>query len=74
MRLWMGVLLHRCILMAIVMVRLGLSILMGLTVTIVAFPSPVAAGVVVLANHTEGKVTFAVIQPDGRQVRRALDR
>ena len=44
------------------------------SVAIVAFPSPVAAGVVVLANHTEGKVTFAVIQPDGRQVRRALDR
>ncbi len=70
----MGVLVHRCLLTAIVMVRCGLSVLMGLVVTTVAFPSPAAVGVVVLANHTDGKVTFTVIQPDGRQVRRALDR
>ena len=70
----MGVLQRRHILTAIIMVRRGLSILMGLVVATAAFPSSAAAGVVVLANHTDGKVTFAVIQPDGRQVRRALDR
>ncbi len=70
----MGVLLHRCVLTAIMMLRRGLSILMGLVVATAAFPLSAAAGVVVLANHTDGKVTFAVVQPDGRRVRRALDR
>ncbi len=39
-----------------------------------AFPPPARAGVVVLDNHTTAKVSFIVTQPDGGQVRRALDR
>jgi hypothetical protein len=55
------------------MTRRGLSILIGLAIA-AAPVSSAAAGVVVLANRTEGRVPFVWIQPDGRQVRRVLDR
>lgn len=50
------------------LIAIGLALVMG------AFPLPVRAGVVVLANRTGGKVALTSIQPDGRQTRYSLSR
>jgi hypothetical protein len=52
----------------------GLSIAIGFAVAVVFYSPPARAGVVVLSNHTDGKVACTLIHPDGRQTRHVLDR
>jgi hypothetical protein len=52
----------------------GLPIAIAFLVAVGALLPPARAGVVVLANQTEGKVTFVLLPPDGPQTRRTLDR
>jgi hypothetical protein len=54
--------------------RMRWFVAIGLLWAAGALFSPARAGVVVLANQTEGKVAFVSIQADGQQTRRSLDR